>query len=134
MIVLDASAIIAILTLEPESDALIAALERAESAAISPIAIYEAALGLRRKRHCSVAEAEADVMEFLGLARVDVVAIQPAAAHGALEAFARYGKGTQHPAQLNLGDCFAYAQARSARAALLFKGNDFSLTDVEAAA
>jgi ribonuclease VapC len=133
MIVVDASAIVAILTREPESAALIAALERAEGAATSPIAIYETALGLRRKRHCSVAEAETDVMEFLGLARVAVVAIEPSAAHGALDAFARYGKGTQHPAQLNLGDCFAYAQARSARAALLFKGDDFSLTDIEAA-
>jgi len=133
MIVVDASAIVAILTREPESAALIAALERAEGAATSPIAIYETALGLRRKRHCSVAEAETDVMEFLGLARVAVVAIEPSAAHGALDAFARYGKGTQHPAQLNLGDCFAYAQAKSLGAALLFKGDDFSMTDIPAA-
>lgn len=72
-------------------------------------------------------------MEFLGLARVAVVAIEPSAAHGALDAFARYGKGTQHPAQLNLGDCFAYAQAKSLGAALLFKGDDFSMTDIPAA-
>ncbi len=134
MIVVDASAIVAILSREPEFAALIAALEQADGAATSPIAICEAALGLRRKRHCSVAEAEADVMEFLSLARVEVVAIEPSAAHGALDAFARYGTGTQHPAQLNLGDCFAYAQAKSSRAALLFKGDDFSMTDLEAAA
>jgi ribonuclease VapC len=133
VIVLDASAIVAILSREPDCAALIAALERADRAAASPIAVYEAALGLRRKRRCSVAEAEADVMEFLRLARVDLIAIEPSAAQGALDAFARYGKGTQHPAQLNLGDCFAYAQARSSRAALLFKGDDFSLTDVESA-
>ena len=117
MIVLDASAIVAILSREPEFAALIAALEQADGAATSPIAIYEAALGLRRKRHCSVAEAEADVMEFLSLARVEVVAIELSAAHGALDAFARYGKGTQHPAQLNLGDCFAYAQGNRMQAA-----------------
>jgi ribonuclease VapC len=52
-------------------------------------------------------------MEFLGLARVDLMAIELSAAHGALDAFAHYGRGTQHPAQLNLGDCFAYAQAKS---------------------
>jgi len=70
VIVVDASAIVAILSREPEFAALIAALERAKGAATSPIAICEAALGLRRKRHCSVAEAEADAMEFLSLARV----------------------------------------------------------------
>jgi ribonuclease VapC len=131
--VLDASAIVAILSREPEWAALVAALERADGAATSAIAIYEAALGLRRKRHCSVAEAEADVMEFLSLARVAVAAIEPSAAYGALDAFARYGKGTQHPAQLNLGDCFAYAQAKSSRAGLLFKGDYFSMTDIDAA-
>ncbi len=134
MIVLDASAIVAILSHEPEFAALIAALERAVGAATSPIAVYEAALGVRRKRHCSIVEAEADVMEFLSLTRVDLRAIEPSAAHGALDAFARYGEGTQHPAQLNLGDCFAHAQAKLSRAALLFKGHDFSMTDLEAAA
>jgi ribonuclease VapC len=134
VIVVDASAIVVILSREPKFAALIAALERAGRVATSPIAIYEAALGLRRKRHCSVAEAEADVMEFLSLARVEVAPIEPSAAHGALDAFAHYGKGTQHPAQLNLGDCFAYAQAKSSRAALIFTGGDFAMTDVEAAA
>jgi ribonuclease VapC len=133
MIVVDASAIVAILTREPEEAALIAVLERAESALASPIAIYEAALGLRRKRHSSVAEAENDVMEFLAAARIGVAAIEPTAARGALEAFARYGKGTQHPAQLNMGDCFAYGQAKALNAQLLFKGADFSMTDIEAA-
>ncbi|MGD0187205.1 MAG: type II toxin-antitoxin system VapC family toxin [Roseiarcus sp.] len=133
MIVVDASAIVAILTGEPEDAALIAMLERAESALTSPIAIYEAALGVRRKRHSSVAEAENDVMEFLAAARIGVAAIEPTAAGGALEAFARYGKGTQHPAQLNMGDCFAYGQAKALNAQLLFKGADFSMTDIEAA-
>lgn len=133
MIVLDASAIVAILSREPECDRLLAALERAGGAATSPTAVYEAALGLRRKRYCSVAEAEADVIEFLALAEVAVEPIEAPAAHGALDAFARYGKGTRHPAQLNLGDCFAYAQAKSTGAALLFKGDDFSRTDIEGA-
>ena len=134
MIVVDASAIVAILTREPEFEQLIAALERGDEAAVSPIAIFEAVLGLRRKRKCSVEEAEADLMDFLQAARVGLTAIEPRDAHGALEAFARYGKGTRHPAQLNLGDCFAYAQAKSTRAALLFKGEDFSRTDAESAA
>jgi ribonuclease VapC len=133
MIFVDASAIVAILTGEAEDAALIAALERAEGAVTSPIAIYEAALGLRRRRHSSVAEAENDVMEFLAAARIGVAAVEPATAQGALAAFARYGKGTQHPAQLNMGDCFAYGQAKALNARLLYKGADFSMTDIEAA-
>jgi ribonuclease VapC len=54
-------------------------------------------------------------------------------AHLALQAFDHYGKGTGHPARLNLGDCFIYAQARVGGAALLFKGDDFSKTDIESA-
>jgi ribonuclease VapC len=48
----------------------------------------------------------------------------------ALAAFSRYGKGRGHPAQLNLGDCFAYAMAKNARTGLLFKGEDFDKTDI----
>ena len=72
-------------------------------------------------------------MDFLTLARVRLAPIEPPAAHEALAAHSRYGNGTQHPVQLNLGDCFAYAQAKSAQAPLLFKGDDFSKTDVERA-
>ena len=62
-----------------------------------------------------------------------VAPIGPDAAHEALEAFARYGKGRGHPARLNLGDCFIYAQARVTGASLLYKGEDFSNTDIESA-
>jgi ribonuclease VapC len=55
-------------------------------------------------------------------------------ADGAVGAVSRYGKGTGHPAQLNMGDCFAYAVARAHRTSLLFKGADFAMTDIEAAA
>ena len=54
-------------------------------------------------------------------------------AHTAFAAFSRYGKGRGHPAQLNLGDCFAYAMAKNAQATLLFKGEDFDKTDILAA-
>jgi ribonuclease VapC len=77
--------------------------------------------------------AERAVMEFLSAARIKVEPVHPTAAHLALEAFDRYGKGNQHPAQLNLGDCFAYAQAKLSGAALLFKRQDFSKTDIESA-
>ena len=55
-------------------------------------------------------------------------------AHTALAAFSRYGKGRGHPAQLNLGDCFAYAVATNQRTTLLFKGEDFDKTDLRPAA
>lgn len=112
---------------------MIAALKRSGGAATSPIAIYKSVLALRRKRHSSLFEAEVDVLDFLSAAGEDVVPVEAGSAHGALEAFSVYGKGTKHPAQLNLADCFVYAQAKAARAALLFKGDDFSKTDIEAA-
>lgn len=130
----DASAIVAILTREPEAEALANLLEAPPSPITSPIAIFEAALGLCRKRYASVAEAEADVREFLAVARVRIVSITTGEAETALNAFSRYGKGRGHPAQLNLGDCFAYAVARNYGTTLMFKGDDFSKTDIERAA
>ena len=133
MIVLDASAIVAIITGEPEADALTEALGRASEITTSPVAVYEATLGLVRILTRSVEDAEVDVMEFLRLARVVVQPIQPETAHLALEAFARYGNGRGHSARLNLGDCFIYAQTKVGGASLLYKGEDFSKTDIESA-
>ena len=129
----DASAIVAILTREADADELADALETARSPITSAIAVFEATLGVCRKRHASVAEAQEDVSEFLGTAGVRTVSITSKEAEAALDAFSRYGKGRDHPAQLNLGDCFAYAVARTYRTELLFKGEDFTKTDIRAA-
>lgn len=129
----DASAIVAILTREPDADALADALDGAHLPITSAIAVFEAVLGICRKRHASVAEVQEDVQEFLTAARVRTVAITGKEAEVALDAFARYGKGRGHPAQLNMGDCFAYAAAKNYRAVLLFKGKDFSKTDIRPA-
>jgi ribonuclease VapC len=126
----DASAIVAILTRESEADNLADTLEKARTPITSPIAIFEATLGVCRKRHASVEEAEQDVGEFLELAGVRIEPITDKEARTALTAFSRYGKGRGHPAQLNLGDCFAYAMAKNARTGLLFKGEDFDKTDI----
>jgi ribonuclease VapC len=126
----DASAIVAILTRESEADNLADTLEKARTPITSPIAIFEATLGVCRKRHASVEEAEQDVGEFLELAGVRIEPITDKEARAALAAFSRYGKGRGHPAQLNLGDCFAYAMAKNARTGLLFKGEDFDKTDI----
>ena len=130
MTFVDASAIVAILTREPEADALANTLDEAQKAITSPVAVFEATLGICRKRHVSVEEAAEDIREFLDLARIELIPITRSEADTALVAFSRYGKGWGHPAQLNLGDCFAYAMAKNHRASLLFKGNDFNQTDV----
>jgi ribonuclease VapC len=130
----DASAIVAILTREPEADALADVLEGDPSPITSPIAIFEAALGICRKRHASFEEAEQDVGEFLDLAGVRTAPITDKEAHSALAAFSRYGKERGHPAQLNLGDCFAYAMAKNAQTTLLFRGEGFDKTDILPAA
>jgi ribonuclease VapC len=129
----DASAIVAILTREPEPDTLADALDAAGSPITSAIGVFEAVLGLCRKRHASVAAAATDAREFLGTAEVRTVPITDKDAETALDAFSRYGKGRGHHAQLNLGDCFAYAVARQHRTSLLFKGDDFTKTDIQAA-
>jgi ribonuclease VapC len=107
----DASAIVAILTREPDADDLIDRLEHALRPTTSAVALFEATLGICRKHHASIDEAQADIAEFLAAARIDVVPITVSEASVALAAFARYGKGRGHPAQLNMGDCFAYAVA-----------------------
>jgi len=70
------------------------------------------------------------VREFLGMAGVRTVSVTEREAETALAAFSRYEKGRGHPAQLNLGDCFAYAVAKNHRTLLLLKGEDFHKTDI----
>jgi ribonuclease VapC len=130
----DASAIVAILTDEPEADLLLQTLEEATAPITSPIAIHEATLAVSRKRGGGVELAQRDVEDLLREVGIRPVAIAPDAADHALDAFARYGKGQRHPAQLNMGDCFAYAVAKASQVPLLFKGNDFSQTDIPPAA
>ena len=80
----------------------------------------------------SGAEAGHDLDAFLEEARIELVPVSLEHAHAARRAWRRFGKGN-HPAGLNFGDCFAYALAQATREPLLFKGDDFTLTDIEAA-
>ena len=128
---LDSSAIVAILAREIEGAALTTRLEHAGQLYTSPIAIYEAVSGLVRAGDIAPADAEILIEQFLAEVGVEIVPITAQIAHGALQAFDRYGKG-RHPAGLNMGDCFAYACAQNLRAPLLFKGEDFPLTDIAA--
>ncbi|OWJ68641.1 type II toxin-antitoxin system VapC family toxin [Inquilinus limosus] len=129
----DASAIVAILTRESDADGLADRLEAGAEPITSPIAIFEAVLGICRKRQVGVEEVQEEVRAFLGMAGIGVVAISDGDAGLALKAFDRYGKGRGHPAQLNLGDCFAYACAKARHVPVLCKGDDFRQTDIETA-
>src|SRR5437016_1507640 len=121
---LDASAIIAILAREIDEPALAARLDQSQRTYTSPIAVYETVLGIARIRNVSVTNAEAAVDQFLAAARAEIISITPEIGRAAIDAFDRYGRG-RHPARLNMGDCFAYACARTLGVPLLFKADDF---------
>jgi len=128
----DASAIIAIIAQEAEARDLSARLARADRVAVSPIALYEATTGLARKRACSIEDAASLVEEFAEATGARIIDITAAIARDAARAFGRFGRG-RHRADLNMGDCFSYACARAEGLPLLFKGDDFVHTDIEAA-
>ncbi len=123
--VVDTSALIAILFDEPEKIAFASAIDRATDPKVSAVTRVETMmvyLGRRRNEPTDVH----DLIDILGLKTMDVDRAQ---ADSALEAFARFGKG-RHAARLNLGDCFAYALAATLKEPLLFKGDDFLKTDI----
>ncbi len=133
VIFVDASAIIAILAREPEAPSFSSVLHAADDRITSPIAVYEAVAGLGRLYAGDLGHAEQVVQEFLQTAAIDIVPVARREGAAALAAFKRFGKGRGHPAQLNMGDCFAYASAREANCSLLYKGDDFSRTDIASA-
>lgn len=128
MIVLDSSAIVAILEDEPEAGRLLTALVGAERRCICAPNVLEAAVVLLRRRG---EVGSAAVLEFIVVSRTEVLPFDAAMIPHAVEAYRRYGKGSRSPARLNFGDCIAYALARSLDAPLLFKGDDFPATDVQ---
>ncbi|HXW84758.1 MAG TPA: type II toxin-antitoxin system VapC family toxin [Candidatus Binataceae bacterium] len=129
----DASAIVAILTEEPEAEALLEVLESADVAITSPIAVFETVVAIARKKRAPIESAEEIVIGFLRDAKIALRAIGAQEAYTALDAFARFGKGRGHSARLNLGDCFAYAVAKNHRLPILYKGDDFNKTDLRSA-
>jgi len=125
----DASAIVSILAVEADHGTLSARLEAASQVHTSAVALYEATLGLARATGLSVAEASSAVDRFVERTAIEITAITAEIGRIAVDAFERYGRG-RHPARLNMGDCFAYACARSLGVPLLYKGDGFSQTDI----
>jgi ribonuclease VapC len=129
-VIVDASALLAILFDEPDGERMENILiEQRSRPMMSPINFLEAAIRVDRMG----SEAKSRKFEaILSALAIDIATISPEQAHLAREAYRVFGRGN-HPAKLNLGDCFAYALAKARGEPLLFKGNDFSKTDVEAA-
>jgi ribonuclease VapC len=129
---IDASAVIAIVANEPDRQTLRDKMSAASHAITSPLAIYEATLGLTRIASGDFLAASHSMEEFLRDVSATVVDIDAKIAKGALDAFIRFGKG-RHRAALNMGDCFSYACAKIHRVPLLCKGDDFIHTDIRIA-
>ncbi len=128
----DASAWVAITLREPEREPFRMALADAEVILTSPLAVWETVRAVTRETEDTVDAIRARLMAFLAAAGARIVPIGAEEGRIALEAHARFGKGV-HPARLNMGDCFSYACAKVHGVPLLYKGEDFSLTDIEAA-
>ena len=124
--VIDTSAMIAVLQDEPERRRLTEAIEAADARLMSTASFVEASI-VRQARHGRDGVRDLDLL--ISDAAIEVVAVDSEQADAARDAFFRFGKGN-HAAGLNFGDCFSYALARTRDHALLFKGDDFSQTDV----
>jgi ribonuclease VapC len=125
--VIDTSAFIAILMDEPERDLFNDILASETILAMSAVTYYEASVVMAGKKQTPNAARLVD--DLVAEAKVDVIISTIDEAIAAREAYFRYGRG-YHPAGLNLADCFAYALAKSRNESLLFKGEDFSKTDI----
>ena len=127
--ILDSSAVIAILRAEPEASAMAEAMILAGACGISAVSYVEAAVVIDSSRD-PIASRRFD--DFFREAEIVIEPVTLRQAETARVAYRDFGKG-RHRAGLNLGDCFAYALAREKGETLLFKGNDFRHTDIEPA-
>ena len=128
MIVVDASALVAIAEREPEKQQFLSVLDRSRVSYLSPINYVETGVVLIQRRLLTDAAELVDWLTGLGVTQREDVELGAAA----LEAYLQFGKGF-HPARLNLADCFAYALAKELDLPLLYKGDDFAKTDIRSA-
>jgi ribonuclease VapC len=126
----DTSVVVAILSAEADAGEWSNRIEAAPERITSALVVLEAAMRLSTMLAIEPLVAEAAIEAFLREAEIEIVPIEGADAKLAVQAFSDYGKGRGHPAQLNLADCLSYACAKSRGIPLLYKGNDFSRTDL----
>ena len=128
--IVDTSAVIAILRTEPEAAAFVEAIEAADAVRISAASYVEMGAVVDSLRNPSESRR---FDEFLREAEVQLEPVSSEQAYLARAAYRDFGKGSGHPARLNYGDCFAYALAKARREPLLYKGGNFALTDIRSA-
>jgi ribonuclease VapC len=129
MIVVDSSALVAILFDEPEKRGFQDILSGGERCIISAVNAHETACVVRLRHNQSMVD---DLWRLLADNEIEIVPFDEVQVHAAAVALDRYGKGIDSKARLNLCDCVAYALAKTMNAPLLFKGNDFTQTDIKA--
>jgi ribonuclease VapC len=129
-VIIDTSALVAILRDEPDAERYASAIEGADAPRISAMTYVELGAVIDRARD---AVASRRVDELLEVGRITIEPVTVEQARTAREAYRDFGKGSGHPAGLNLGDCFSYALAKTMGEPLLFKGSDFAQTDVRPA-
>ena len=127
--IIDSSALVAILTSESDADVLEDALIASPARRISTVTYVEASIVMDSRNRPTTSHA---LDNFLQIAQIGIEPVTVQQARLAREAYRDYGKG-RHKAGLNFGDCFAYALAKDKGEPLLFKGDDFRRTDVEVA-
>lgn len=125
--ILDTSAIVAILRAEPEARPFLDKMRTADMLKMSAGSWLELTAVLTRTADESVAAAADALIERFG---VSIESVTQEIAVVARTGYRTYGRGTEHPAKLNFGDCFAYAMAKHTGEPLLFKGDDFGHTDI----
>jgi len=125
--VIDSSAVVAVLFDEPEALTFLSHIAAAEICRLSAASFVEIGIVLRRD---PTGRRRIAFDEMLSTMSVRIETVTEEQARLAVDAFGRFGKGTGHPAGLNYGDCFSYALAKTVGEPLLFKGNDFTETDV----
>lgn len=128
--IVDSSALVAILKREPEQAAFSALLESTQDTKISAATYFEISIVVDSQRQPAASRKLDDLIEHSGITIEPVTAEQ---ARIARQAYRDYGKGSGHPANLNFGDCFSYALARDKREPILYKGDDFVHTDLRPA-
>ena len=130
MIVIDTSALVALAFAEPEREAIVGTIERADRVLVSTVTAVETRMVVHGRRG---QRAVVLMDDLLRLPPFELVPPGVAEMDAAYAAFVTYGKGSGHPAGLNFGDVFSYALAKVRGVPLLYKGGDFSQTDIASA-
>ena len=128
--IVDSSALVAILKREPEHGAFSTLLETTQEVKISAATYFETCVVIDSLRQPALSRMLDDLME---VSRIVIEPVTAEQAKIARQAYRDYGKGSGHPAGLNFGDCFSYALTRVNREPILFKGDDFGHTDLQSA-